>query len=185
MKSDEGLILILLGASGAGKTTVSKYIAKNYLYKLPDVYTTRVPRPNENKEKNIFFINNEDFDKRNFMIRYTCHGNKYGIANEIFEAYSKGERIIVGVSRKLIPIIKEKFSKVITVFIDTEIDILSKRIIIRDPSINRDDYLERIEKSKEMNKWARNNSSGINYTISNNGNIRELYLQIDRLMGDI
>lgn len=74
--------LVLIGSSGAGKTTVIEHLLKKPLFELSVSYTTRKPRPTEKHGINYFFITEQDFDtkvKENFFLEYTeFNGCKYG-----------------------------------------------------------------------------------------------------------
>ena len=57
-------IIIISSPSGAGKTTICKYLLKKIdNVKLSISYTTRPKRKNEKNEKDYFFVNREKFNK--------------------------------------------------------------------------------------------------------------------------
>ena len=64
-------IIIISSPSGAGKTTICKYLLKRINnINLSISYTTRPIRKNEKNGKDYYFINNEKFHKlinRNFF----------------------------------------------------------------------------------------------------------------------
>lgn len=74
--------LIIIGPSGAGKTTVIKQLLKKPLFELSVSYTTRKPRPGEQSGVQYCFTTEEDFEKKikeNFFLEYTeFNGCKYG-----------------------------------------------------------------------------------------------------------
>jgi guanylate kinase len=55
------MTIILLGASGSGKSTIEKILADEHNYERIVSYTTRSPRDNEVNGVDYYFINNETF----------------------------------------------------------------------------------------------------------------------------
>ena len=74
-------LIIISSPSGAGKTTICKYLLK----KIKDVdlsisYTTRQQRKNETNKKDYFFTNQDNFmklKKDNFFIETAKNFNNY------------------------------------------------------------------------------------------------------------
>ena len=64
MKNINNKIIIISSPSGAGKTTICKYLLKKIdNVNLSISYTTRPKRKNEKNEKDYFFINQEKFNE--------------------------------------------------------------------------------------------------------------------------
>ncbi len=79
----KGMMFILSSPSGAGKTTLTKKIAKNNSnFKISISHTTRKPRPNEIDGKDYFFVSEKEFDfliKNNDFFEYAkIFDNYYG-----------------------------------------------------------------------------------------------------------
>ncbi len=80
-KSDEGILLVVSGPSGAGKGTICNAIRKIY----PDLHysismTTRAPRPGEIEGVSYFFRTNEQFEKlikEDAFLEYACVYDHY------------------------------------------------------------------------------------------------------------
>ena len=73
--SKAGIMVILSSPSGAGKTTLTKKIQQKYQNFIISVsHTTRKPRPNEVEGIDYFFLNHEEFEKKNLQSRIlrTC-----------------------------------------------------------------------------------------------------------------
>ena len=107
-----GYIILLVGKSGVGKSSVAEYMKKRYKYKILQSYTTRPKRaPNERGHR---FVTDEEFDKLvNDMCAYTefdgyryCATNKQVRAADIYiidpagvkyfrEKYKGNKQIIV------------------------------------------------------------------------------------------
>jgi len=79
----KGMMFVLSSPSGAGKTTLTKKIAKNNLnFSISISHTTRKPRPNEVDGKDYHFVSKEDFEKlatnKNFFEYAEIFNNLYG-----------------------------------------------------------------------------------------------------------
>jgi len=93
-------IIIISSPSGAGKTTICKYLLK----KLKDVdfsisYTTRQMRINEHNCKDYFFVNKNEFlklRKKNFFIETAkVFNNYYGSPYQnIINSFAKNNKIL-------------------------------------------------------------------------------------------
>ena len=55
------MIIVLLGASGSGKSTIEKILSDKYDYEKIVSYTTRPQRVGETNGKDYHFITNETF----------------------------------------------------------------------------------------------------------------------------
>jgi guanylate kinase len=77
----KGMMFVLSSPSGAGKTTLTKKIAKNNnKFVISISHTTRKPRPKEIDGKDYFFVSKDKFDK---LIK----GNHFYEYAKIFENY--------------------------------------------------------------------------------------------------
>ena len=57
-----GMMFVLSSPSGAGKTTLTKKLAKNNTnFEISISHTTREPRPGEINGKDYYFINKKEF----------------------------------------------------------------------------------------------------------------------------
>ena len=55
------MIIVLLGASGSGKSTIESELATQHGFKKIVSYTTRKPRENEENGKDYYFVDNDTF----------------------------------------------------------------------------------------------------------------------------
>jgi len=77
----KGMMFVLSSPSGAGKTTLTKKLAKNInRFVISISHTTRKPRPNEINGKDYFFVSKDEFNK---LIK----GNHFYEYAKIFENY--------------------------------------------------------------------------------------------------
>ena len=183
--NNEGKIIILIGASGSGKTTVYNMIKKKGEKVYIPVYTTTRPkRINEEEGKSYYFCTEENFDKKKdqFLYIYCCHGFMYGIPKDIKKYYKNGYTVILGISRKLIPSIKAEFMNTLVGYIDVDYDKLQDRIKKRDSSISDSEISERCKKGYEIIEWANDNKSMLDFVIRNSGQLDELEKRINTVV---
>ena len=57
------MIIVLLGASSSGKSTIEHELAAHYGFEKIVSYTTRKPRENEENGKDYYFIDNDTFNE--------------------------------------------------------------------------------------------------------------------------
>lgn len=80
-------IIILVGPSGVGKTTIIKYLINNYNFKFIQSYTTRNKRKNETS-KDYNFVDRDTFQRminnHEFLEYSTYCNNYYGLLKTVF-----------------------------------------------------------------------------------------------------
>lgn len=57
------MILVLLGASGTGKSTIEKKLVEQYNFEKIISFTTRTMRPNEINGRDYYFVSNTEFEE--------------------------------------------------------------------------------------------------------------------------
>lgn len=183
--NNEGKIIILIGASGSGKTTVYNMMKKkSQKVYIPIYTTTRQKRINEKAGENYYFCTKENFEKEKnqFLYVYCCHGFMYGIPKDIKKYYKNGYTVILGVSRKLISSIKAEFRNTLVGYIDVDYDELQDRIKKRDSSISDNEIIERCNKSYQIIEWANSNQEMMDFIIRNKGQLSDLEKKIDEVI---
>lgn len=94
IENNQNKIIIISSPSGAGKTTICKYLLKKMQnIELSISYTTRQSRINEKQGKDYFFIDREDFKKlknKDFFIETAkvfdnFYGSPYANIKKIFK----------------------------------------------------------------------------------------------------
>lgn len=77
-------LILLVGQSGCGKTTIANYLEFIKEYKQVQSYTTRAPRCEG--EIGHTFVTVEEFDNLGAMVAYTeYNGNKYGVTADMID----------------------------------------------------------------------------------------------------
>ncbi len=89
-----GLLVVVSGPSGAGKTTVVQKLLERTGWRRAVTATTREPRPGERDGVDYVFLDEEEFDARlergEFLEHAIVHGRRYGTLR------SEVERILAG-----------------------------------------------------------------------------------------
>ena len=78
-------LLLFVGKSGSGKTTIANMMEEKYGLSQLESYTTRARR--YDSEIGHVFITNEEFDKLHNIVAYTeYNGNRYAATKELVDA---------------------------------------------------------------------------------------------------
>lgn len=91
------MIIVLLGASGSGKSTIENILSDNYSYEKIVSYTTRPQRIGETNGKDYHFITNEIFNEalnKGLFAEYDEYSQErfYGTLKS---DYRKGNKVVV------------------------------------------------------------------------------------------
>lgn len=91
------MIIVLLGASGSGKSIIENELASHHGFEKIISYTTRQPRDEEVNGKDYYFTNNETFNemlKEGLFAEYDeySQGRLYGT---LISDYAEGNKVVV------------------------------------------------------------------------------------------
>lgn len=91
------MIIVLLGASGSGKSTIENELATHHGFEKIISYTSRQPRPGEVNGKDYYFTNNDTFYEMiddNLFAEYDeySQGRLYGT---LISDYDDGNKVVV------------------------------------------------------------------------------------------
>lgn len=136
-----GLLVVLSGPSGVGKSTIVKKLLKSNSRLLMSVScTTRGPRPGEKNGKDYFFISKKEFSEKvkcgDFLEWAEVHGHYYGTPKgPIEESLEKKKTVLLEVDVQGAQVIKEwlykahlRKSAVFVFLIPPSVDILAFRL---------------------------------------------------------
>lgn len=121
--SNEGILTVISGFSGAGKSQLTKLLMsehENYAFSVSA--TTRGPRTGEVDGKDYFFISKEQFEEmiqNGELLEYNCYvNNYYGTPrNYVLKMLSEGKDVILEIDVNGARNIKKAFPEACTVFV--------------------------------------------------------------------
>ena len=157
----KGGMIILSSPSGAGKTTLVKKISKNKNYKISISHTTRLPRPNEKKGKDYYFVSRNKFKKLikvgEFLEHAKVFDNYYGSSKKlVIDELKKGKNIIFDIDWQGTRQIRNKKLKykLLTIFVLPP----SKKELLRRLAKREKKNLNTVKKrmkefNKDLSKW--------------------------------
>lgn len=103
-------VVVVLGKSASGKTTVARYLSSNYKYDFVVPFTTRPKRNNEQHEVDYVFVSENTFNQidslNKFYAKSSFRGWNYGICETDLETVD--HPIIVGDNKMLPQIVSNK-----------------------------------------------------------------------------
>lgn len=119
----QGLILVISGPSGAGKTTLCQNLlesTENLKYSIS--VTARSPRGDEANGVDYYFVNEQEFEQMVMEEKFAewakVHGNYYGTKREFLEkSISDGSDILLDIDVQGGIKIKEKYPEAVLIYV--------------------------------------------------------------------
>lgn len=128
------MIIVLLGASGSGKSTIEKELVAHHGFEKIISYTTREPRDEEVNGQDYHFVDNDTFSemiKRNMLAEYDeySQGRFYGTLKKDYDERNKCVVLTPNGLRKL----KQNYpqSEIYSVLVNANLGTRIKRYIDR------------------------------------------------------
>lgn len=156
----DGLLFILCGPSGVGKTTIARRLLDERPRTTFSVsYTTRQPRPGETNGEDYNFVDESTFlamrERGEFAESAHVHGNFYGTTVDAIEqAWSDGRDPLFDIDYQGAKQLQETFPHAVSVLvIPPDMDELERRLRAR--GTDSDDVIERrlAMARDEMSRW--------------------------------
>ena len=119
----DGVMIILSSPSGAGKTTLVKKLSEKDNYEISISHTTRQPRPNENQNKDYYFVDEIEFKRliknEEFLEYAKVFNNFYGTDKSIVEnKINEGKDLLFDIDWQGAQQLREKMREdIVSVFI--------------------------------------------------------------------
>ena len=180
----DGVMIILSSPSGAGKTTLVKKLSEKDNFEISISHTTRQQRPNENQNKDYFFVNELEFKRliknEEFLEYAKVFNNFYGTTRTpVIDKLNKGKNVLFDIDWQGADQIKNKKLdyKLITFFIlPPSKDVLFERLSNRDMK-------DKLIADERMKQFGRDVLHWINYDyVVINENLQECYNKILNLI---
>ena len=160
----DGIMIILSSPSGAGKTTLVKKLSEIDNFEISISHTTRQPRPNENQNRDYYFVSEDKFKRlinnEEFLEYAKVFKNYYGTTRTpVIDKLNKGKNVLFDIDWQGADQIKNKKLdyKLITFFIlPPSKSVLFERLSNR--HIN-----DKLMAQERMNQFERDVLHWINY----------------------
>jgi len=180
----DGVMVILSSPSGAGKTTLVKLLSQLDNFDISISHTTRQPRPNEEKNKDYFFVNEDEFrrliNNQEFLEYAKVFNNFYGTTRTpVIDKLNKGKNVLFDIDWQGADQIKNKKLdyKLITFFILPP----SKEILFE--RLSNRDMKDKLIADERMKQFSRDVLHWINYDyVVINDDLDRCYSKIHNLI---
>ncbi|AUI72220.1 AAA family ATPase [Companilactobacillus alimentarius] len=123
-------IIVITGASGTGKTTISKYLKDTYHIPSVITHTTRLPREGEKDGIDYHFETKESFFKNHYLEKVEYSGHWYGSSEEsLKKTWEKYDAVSIVVDTKGAISYKKKYGKnAVVIFLEVSFDKVTQRL---------------------------------------------------------
>lgn len=134
-KKNKGALFIISAPSGAGKTTLCRYVTERHpdmVYSISS--TTRAPRSDEQPGVDYFFVTRDEFERgirANQWAEWAkVHDNYYGTSAAFLDrALARGDNLLLDIDVQGARQILERYPQAITIFImPPSLDELKRRL---------------------------------------------------------
>jgi guanylate kinase len=179
---NEGLLVVVCGPSGVGKTTLCRKLVEEGLVVSLLTCTTREPRDGDVNGVDYHFLSKEEFEHHlasgDFLEHALVHGNHYGVLREVLEESLKtGKCPILNVDYQGAATLRSLYPKLLDIFVDvSELEILRERLMKR--SLDSSEVVERrlVQAAKERKQ------SHLFKARVYNDNLKECYEEMKELI---
>ena len=180
----DGVMIILSSPSGAGKTTLVNLLSKLDNFEISISHTTRQPRPNEIKNKDYYFVNEDKFKRliknEEFLEYAKVFNHFYGTTRTpVTDKLDKGKNVLFDIDWQGADQIKNKKLdyKLITFFILPP----SKEVLFE--RLSNRDMKDKLIVDERMKQFGRDVLHWINYDyVVINDNLEKCYTKIYSLV---
>ena len=123
-------IIVITGASGTGKTTISQYLKEKYNIPAVITHTTRLPRSGEVDGVDYHFETDETFAQNHYLEQVEYSGHHYGSSEESLNAMWQTvdvASIVVDTAGAIS--YERKYGKTaIIIFLEADLDTVAQRL---------------------------------------------------------
>jgi len=181
---NDGVMIVLSSPSGAGKTTLVKMLSEKDNYEISISHTTRQPRPNEVKNQDYYFVDEDEFKRlinnQEFLEYAKVFNNFYGTTRTpVIDRLNKGKNVLFDIDWQGADQIKNKRLdyKLITFFILPP----SKEVLFE--RLSNRDMKDKLIAEERMKQFGRDVLHWINYDyVVINDDLQSCYAKITNLI---
>lgn len=132
-------VIVITGASGTGKTTISRYLEEKYQIPHVVTHTTRLPRAGEVDGVDYYFETNDSFDQNHFLEQVEYSGNRYGSSEEgLAKAWQKSDLVSIVLDTKGAIAYHQRYGKrAVILFMKVDKDAIADRLRLRGDEFRR------------------------------------------------
>ena len=181
---NDGIMIVLSSPSGAGKTTLVNLLSNLDNFEISISHTTRQPRVNEVKDKDYYFVSEENFKRliknQEFLEYAKVFNNYYGTTRTpVIDNLNKGKNVLFDIDWQGADQIKNKKLdyKLITFFILPP----SKEVLFK--ILSSRDMKDKLIVEERMKQFGHDVLHWINYDyVVINENLEKCYSKIHTLI---
>ena len=181
---NDGVMVVLSSPSGAGKTTLVNLLSKLNNFEVSISHTTRQPRVNEIKDKDYYFVTEDEFKRliknEEFLEYAKVFNNFYGTTRTpVIDKLNKGKNVLFDIDWQGADQIKNKKLdyKLITFFLLPP----SKEVLFE--RLSNRDMKDKLIAEERMKQFSRDVLHWINYDyVVINENLEKCYSKIYNLI---
>ena len=179
-------LIVITGATGTGKTTVSAYLRDNYRIHRVMTHTTRPPRTGEQNGVDYYFETPASFATKHFIEKVTYAGYEYGSSHESLEKnWAKHPFLSIVLDTKgAITYVRELPKEVVVLFLT-----IDDPTVLKDRLLGRGDEPNMVAARLKSPEYKRDLTlpDGLKpfATVIKNDRWDEARQQIDRFMKDL
>ncbi len=139
-----GVLFLVVGNSATGKDSIINYV----LSKTDKV--NRVKRHisrRSNLGEDSVYIDESGFDPKDYFLSWNSYSKHYGIPIEVYTGLKEGKNFIVNVSRDVVDIARQRWSKTFVIECIAPIEVIVERLRKRGRE-NGDEIKKRVARAK-------------------------------------
>ena len=171
--TNNGLLIVISGPSGAGKGTICKALSEDQDLWISVSATTREPRSGEVDGVNYYFLNKQEFVEKisedDFFEYAEVYGNYYGTPKwKTLEAIYNGKDVVLEIDIQGALKVKQQYPEGVFIFIlPPSMEELKQRIINRGTE-TEESLIRRFKSAyQEVNYISKYNYAVVNDTVEN------------------
>ncbi|MGL4727496.1 MAG: phosphonate metabolism protein/1,5-bisphosphokinase (PRPP-forming) PhnN [Bosea sp. (in: a-proteobacteria)] len=131
-RAGEGLLLIVVGPSGAGKDSLINAARRSYRADSRLVFARRIVTRMADRYEDHDTVDAQTFERMaqdgTFLITWQANGLEYGLPASLRDALAAGSIVIANVSRAVVPQLRQRFARTLIVHVTAAPHVLARRL---------------------------------------------------------